>query len=100
MVPQHGDATAVAGVALCTLEALWLSMLSPKQRRVFFSARSKRYASSCCRLNSDECFSLPAPLGPEGQGGFRFPPFDPLDSHNPLNTTRGKPLDPRGMKEP
>ena len=38
-----------------------------------------------------------APLGPEDQGGFRFPPLDPLDSCIPLETTRGKPLDPRGL---
>ena len=30
-----------------------------------------------------------APLGPEDQGGFRFPPLDPLDSCIPLKTTRG-----------
>ena len=30
-----------------------------------------------------------APLGPEDQGGFRFPPLDPLDSCIPLETTRG-----------
>ena len=30
-----------------------------------------------------------APLGPEDQGGFRFPPLDPLDSCFPLETTRG-----------
>ena len=58
--------------------------------------RVERSGSGCCRLYSDGCCSLPAPLGPEGQGGFRFPPFDPLDSHNPLKTTRGKPLDPCG----
>ena len=40
-------------------------------------------------------YKPPAPLGPEDQGGFRFPPLDPLDSCIPLETTRGKPLDPR-----
>ena len=34
----------------------------------------------------------PAPLGPEDQGGFRFPPLDPLDSSNPLKTTKGEAL--------
>jgi len=35
-----------------------------------------------------------APLGPEDQGGFRFPPLDPLDSYNPLKTTGAAAPDP------
>ena len=74
-------------------------------RRALFDGACAVLFNEACSLSLVQALPVlvafsSAPLGPEDQGGFRFPPLDPLDSCIPLKTTRGMapgPLRGRGV---